>query len=83
MSAQPTQGLSAAATGGDSPPRLRLARLPTPFEPLERLGALLGGPRIWVKRDDLSDCAASGNKIRKLEFTLAQALAEVRRSLTV
>lgn len=59
-----------------SPPRLRLARLPTPFEPLDRLSALIGGPRIWVKRDDLSDCAVSGNKIRKLEYTIAQALQE-------
>jgi D-cysteine desulfhydrase len=56
------------------PPRLRLATLPTPFEPLDRFSAELGGPRIWVKRDDLSHCPASGNKIRKLEFTLARAL---------
>lgn len=76
MSAQPTPDVSAAATGRDSPPRLRLARLPTPFEPLDRLSARLGGPRIWVKRDDLSDCAVSGNKVRKLEFSIAQALAE-------
>lgn len=57
-------------------PRLRLARLPTPLQPLDRLSQQIGGPRIWVKRDDLSECAASGNKIRKLEFTIAQALAE-------
>lgn len=56
------------------PSRLSLARLPTPFQPLDRLSEQLGGPRIWVKRDDLSECAASGNKIRKLEFTLARAL---------
>lgn len=58
------------------PSRLALARLPTPFEPLDRLSRALGGPRIWVKRDDLTDCAISGNKIRKLEYTLAQALEE-------
>jgi D-cysteine desulfhydrase len=58
------------------PPRLSLARLPTPLQPLDRLSLQVGGPRIWVKRDDLSDCAASGNKIRKLEYTLAQALAD-------
>lgn len=57
-------------------PRLQLARLPTPMVPLDRLSAQCGGPRIWVKRDDLSDCAVSGNKIRKLEFSLAQALEE-------
>ncbi|HMV71461.1 MAG TPA: D-cysteine desulfhydrase family protein [Pseudomonadales bacterium] len=59
-----------------APARLQLARLPTPLEPLDRLSQAIGGPRIWVKRDDLSECAASGNKIRKLEFTMAQALAE-------
>lgn len=58
------------------PPRIRLARLPTPFEPLDRLHARIGGPRIWVKRDDLTESGAGGNKIRKLEFSLAQALAE-------
>ncbi|HEX4880821.1 MAG TPA: D-cysteine desulfhydrase family protein [Porticoccaceae bacterium] len=57
------------------PPRLPLARLPTPLEPLDRLSALLGGPRIWVKRDDLTGCATTGNKVRKLEFTLARARA--------
>jgi D-cysteine desulfhydrase len=55
------------------PPRLSLARLPTPLEPLERLSREYG-KRIWVKRDDLTDTAASGNKMRKLEFTIAQAL---------
>lgn len=58
------------------PPRLALARLPTPFQPLDRLSDKLGGPRVWVKRDDLSECAISGNKIRKLEFTLARALEQ-------
>jgi D-cysteine desulfhydrase len=58
------------------PPRLQLAILPTPLQPLERLSAELGGPRIWVKRDDLTGSVLSGNKVRKLEFSLAQALAE-------
>lgn len=58
------------------PPRLELARTPTPLQLLARLSAQEAGPRIWVKRDDLTECIASGNKIRKLEFTLAQALAE-------
>ncbi len=60
----------------DYPPRLSLARLPTPLQSLDRLSEQLGGPRIWVKRDDLTDCAVSGNKIRKLEFTLARALRQ-------
>ena len=59
------------------PPRLSLARLPTPLRYLERLSATLpGDTRIWVKHDDLTSTELSGNKIRKLEFTLAQALAE-------
>jgi D-cysteine desulfhydrase len=57
-------------------PRISLARLPTPLQPLDRLSTELGGPRIWLKRDDLTDTAASGNKLRKLEFTVARALEE-------
>ena len=54
-------------------PRLPLAHLPTP---LWRHGALdrLVGAEVWVKRDDLSEGAAAGNKIRKLEYLLAEAL---------
>ncbi len=56
------------------PPRIPLARLPTPLQPLERLSAALGGRhRLWVKRDDLTDAAISGNKLRKLEFVTAAA----------
>ncbi|MFA5494947.1 MAG: D-cysteine desulfhydrase family protein [Porticoccaceae bacterium] len=58
------------------PERLALARTATPLQPLDRFSARLGGPRIWVKRDDLTECAASGNKIRKLEFVLARARSE-------
>lgn len=46
---------------------------PTPVEPCDRLSAAWGGPRIWVKRDDLTGFGLSGNKIRKLEFHLAAA----------
>lgn len=56
--------------------RIRLAQTPTPLQPLDRLSAELGGPRLWIKRDDLTGSVCSGNKIRKLEFSLAQALAE-------
>jgi D-cysteine desulfhydrase len=76
MRTRPSQAATPGAADARQPPRLRLARLPTPFEPLDRLSALVGGARIWVKRDDLSDCAVSGNKIRKLEFTIAQALED-------
>lgn len=58
------------------PHRLHLAQTPTPLQPLDRLSKELGGPRIWVKRDDLTGCAISGNKVRKLEFILAKAIAQ-------
>lgn len=58
----------------DFPQRLKLAQLPTPLEPLDRISAEIGGPRIWLKRDDLSGGATTGNKVRKLEFTLAEAI---------
>lgn len=58
------------------PDRLHLAQTPTPFYCLDRLSDALGGPRIWIKRDDLTECAVSGNKIRKLEFVLARALEQ-------
>ena len=60
----------------DYPGRLSLACVPTPFHCLDRLSARIGGPRIWIKRDDLTGCLTSGNKVRKLEFILAQALAD-------
>ncbi|MEE8058432.1 MAG: D-cysteine desulfhydrase family protein [Pseudomonadales bacterium] len=58
------------------PPRLKLAQTPTPLLPLDRVSKKMAGPRIWVKRDDMTGGAVSGNKIRKLEFTLAKAIAE-------
>ncbi|WP_269618302.1 D-cysteine desulfhydrase family protein [Zhongshania sp. BJYM1] len=70
------QYISAQRVGGQMPPRLKLAQLPTPLQPLQRLSERLGGPKIWVKRDDLTGSVLSGNKVRKLEFSLAQALAE-------
>ena len=57
-------------------PRIALAHLPTPLEPLDRLSAALGGPRIWMKRDDATGLAIGGNKVRKLEYLLADALAQ-------
>ena len=56
-------------------PRVQLAHLPTPLEPLPRLSEYLGGPQVWVKRDDCTGLATGGNKTRKLEFSMAQALA--------
>jgi D-cysteine desulfhydrase len=58
------------------PNRIILAQTPTPLQPLDRISEQLGGPRIWVKRDDMTGSAISGNKVRKLEFVLAKALDE-------
>lgn len=55
------------------PNRLSLARLPTPLTRLERFKAPGSDTRIWVKRDELTGTEVSGNKIRKLEFSLAEA----------
>ncbi len=55
-------------------PRLSLAHLPTPLERLDRLTATLEGPTIWMKRDDCTGLAGGGNKTRKLEFLIADAL---------
>ena len=55
------------------PKRIRLARTPTPLDPLHRLGEKLG-VELYIKRDDLTGVALSGNKIRKLEFVLADAV---------
>ena len=54
--------------------RLRLIRLPTPLHGCPRLADRLGGPRIFIKRDDLTGLAFGGNKSRYLEFTLAEAV---------
>ena len=57
-------------------PRRRYTSGFTPLEPLPRLSAALGGPEIWMKRDDLLGLAGGGNKTRKLEFLVAAALAQ-------
>jgi D-cysteine desulfhydrase len=56
--------------------RVRLAQLPTPIEHLPRLSAHLGGPDVYVKRDDQTGLATGGNKTRKLEFLIAAALED-------
>ena len=55
----------------DRLPRLPLAHLPTPLQPLPRLAAELGGPPLWVKRDDLTGLAFGGNKVRHYEYLIA------------
>ena len=56
--------------------RVRLIHRPTPFRKLERLSAALGGPAIYIKRDDLTGLAFGGNKSRKLEFIMGDVLAK-------
>src|SRR3954465_11285762 len=58
------------------PPRLRLAQLPTPVVELKHLAAELGVPRVLMKRDDLTGLEFTGNKIRKLEYLVADAVAQ-------
>lgn len=56
-------------------PRLGLAQLPTPLEPMQRLTGYLGGPRLWVKREDATGIGFGGNKLRKLDFVLHEAVS--------
>lgn len=56
------------------PPKISLAHTPTPFRFLPRISKQLNGPNIWLKSDDLTGSVLSGNKVRKLEFVLADAL---------
>jgi L-cysteate sulfo-lyase len=56
-------------------PRYPLAHLPTPLEPLDRLRQHIGGPRLYIKRDDCTGLALGGNKTRKAEFLIGAARA--------
>lgn len=64
-------------------PRVHLAPLPTPLDEASRLSAALGGPRILLKRDDLTGVGLGGNKVRKLEYVIGRALAEGADTLVV
>lgn len=57
-------------------PHVSLTCLPTPIEPLPRLSSKLDGPRLYAKRDDLTGLGLGGNKLRKLEYLLGEALAQ-------
>lgn len=59
----------------ESIPRLVLGNYPTPLQPMTRLSAALGGPPVYVKRDDLSGFGGGGNKSRALEYIMADAVA--------
>lgn len=56
--------------------RISLGHFPTPLEKMENLTKSLGGPQLWIKRDDCTGLATGGNKTRKLEFLVADALAK-------
>lgn len=60
----------------DELPRVELATLPTPLQPLKNLSKKLGGPQIFIKRDDMTGLATGGNKTRILEFILGDALSK-------
>ena len=62
-------------------PRVRLAHTPTPLEPLPRISEMIGGPSLWVKRDDCTGLGMGGNKARQLEFYLGEAVE--KRATTV
>lgn len=57
-------------------PRVTLRHLPTPLEPMDRFGENLGGPCIWVKRDDCTGLSFGGNKTRNLEYLMADVQAK-------
>lgn len=57
-------------------PRRRYSFGPTPLHPMPRFSKALGGPEVWIKRDDLLGLSPGGNKTRKLEFLVADALAQ-------
>tara|TARA_B110000902_G_scaffold50636_1_gene58201 strand:- start:17586 stop:18599 length:1014 start_codon:yes stop_codon:yes gene_type:complete len=54
--------------------RLHFAHLPTPLEPMLNISKVLGGPNLWIKRDDCTGLSSGGNKTRKLEFLMADAV---------
>ena len=56
--------------------RVALCHQPTPIEPMTRLGEQLGGPNLYIKRDDCTGLATGGNKTRKLEFLVGEAIAQ-------
>ena len=70
-----TEGATVLASKLSAFPRIGLASLPTPLEPMKRLTDHLGGPRLWVKREDATGLGFGGNKLRKLDYVLHEALA--------
>ena len=65
----------------DQFPRVRFAHLPSALEEMPNLSRALGGPELWVKRDDQIGLGIGGNKVRKLEFLMGEALAKGARKV--
>ncbi len=70
------KAFACATAGLAALPRCRLAPLPTPLTPAPELGRAIGIPNLYLKRDDLIAFGFGGNKVRGLEFLIADALAE-------
>ncbi len=74
-----TGGCATTTTTGrdlDSIPRISLTPLPTSCNPMTNVSRLVGGPALYIKRDDVMELAHGGNKTRKLEYALAEALEQ-------
>lgn len=67
----------------DTVPRVPIAHLPTPLEFCPRLSQALGGPEIWIKRDDCTGLAFGGNKTRQMEFVFAEARRQGADSIVI
>ena len=65
----------------DKQPKYPVSLLPTPLVELPRFSQALGGPRIFIKRDDMTGLAYGGNKARKLDYFIGEAVAQGDRSL--
>ncbi|MDH3988337.1 MAG: pyridoxal-phosphate dependent enzyme [Gammaproteobacteria bacterium] len=65
----------------DAIPRIELTTLPTACNRMENLTSLVGGPDLYIKRDDVMELAHGGNKTRKLEYALAEALNQDARAV--
>jgi len=72
--ADPTKALN--RIDFDKFPRTKLCHAPTPIETLPRLTEHLGGPNLFIKRDDCTGLATGGNKTRKLEFLVGEAIQQ-------
>ena len=76
MGVAATSDLPTASLGLERFPSVALCHRSTPIEAMPRLSAALGGPQLFVKRDDCTGLAGGGNKTRKLEYLVGEALEQ-------